>query len=180
MRGRKTAAYRSPLRRYLTRSWFIAPVLALLLAGCGLRPETAAAVPASTSPVVLPRFSAEQVAQGKAIYRANCAACHGPNGEGQPNWKLPRDDGTYPAPPHTADGHTWHHGDGTLFQIIKGGGASLEIPNFKSGMPAFGDQLNDREIILVLTYLKSLWPEELRLLQAEASLRDPFPLSPPR
>jgi len=118
------------------------------------------------------------VTQGRLIYQENCAACHGPNGEGQPNWKVANPDGTYPAPPHTVDGHTWHHGDGLLFQIIKEGGKSLNIPNFKSGMPAFGDKLTDEEIVAVLTYIKSLWPEEQRRSQAQISQQDPLPVTP--
>ncbi|NOX61628.1 MAG: cytochrome c [Chloroflexi bacterium] len=123
----------------------------------------------------LPTLDAEMIGLGERIYQENCAACHGQRGEGQPNWKVANPDGTYPAPPHTAEGHTWHHGDGLLFQIVKEGGDSLNIPNFKSGMPAFGDKLTDAEIIAVLSYLKSLWPEEQRRIQAQASEQDPFP-----
>ncbi len=112
---------------------------------------------------------------GEAIYNASCASCHGPNGEGEPNWKTPKEDGTYPAPPHTVDGHTWHHGDGTLFAIIKGGGDSLNIPNFTSNMPAFAEILNDEEIVAVLDYIKILWPEEQRQLQSEMSQQYPLP-----
>lgn len=117
-----------------------------------------------------------RVAAGEVIYQENCASCHGANGEGEPNWKIPKEDGTYPAPPHTIDGHTWHHGDGMIFQIIKGGGDSLNIPKFKSGMPAFDETLSDEEIVAVMAYLKSLWPEEQRNFQAEVSQQDPLPV----
>lgn len=116
---------------------------------------------------------AQQIELGQQVYAANCAACHGPNGEGEPDWQTPKEDGTYPAPPHDETGHTWHHGDGTLLQIIRGGGDSLNIPNFKSNMPAFGDTLSDEEILAVLAYLKSRWPEEARQFQAEMSQKDP-------
>ena len=99
---------------------------------------------------------------GGQIYQASCASCHGANGEGEPNWKTPKPNGVYPAPPHDATGHTWHHGDGLLYQIVRDGGASLDLPGFKSGMPAFRDTLSDAEIRVVLEYLRSLWPEEAR------------------
>ena len=115
---------------------------------------------------------AQQIELGQQVYAANCAACHGPDGEGEPDWKIPKADGTYPAPPHDVNGHTWHHGDGTLLQIIRGGD-SLDIPNFKSGMPAFEETLSDEEIVAVLAYLKSRWPEEERQFQAEMTQKDP-------
>lgn len=152
-----------------------------LLAACGSAPEATDSADAFTAiqdnatPLPLPELDPELVAQGEIIYRQYCAACHGAQGEGQPNWKQPLEDGTYPAPPHNAEGHTWHHGDGTLFKYIKEGGAGLNIPNFKSNMPGFGDTLTDEEIIAVLTYLKSLWPEEQRRSQYQATLQDPLP-----
>ena len=36
----------------------------------------------------------------------NCASCHGDNLQGQPNWQQANADGSYPAPPHDASGHT--------------------------------------------------------------------------
>ncbi len=121
---------------------------------------------------------------GQQIFASTCAACHGVDGQGQENWHVPKEDGTLPPPPLNGDGHTWHHGDGLLYQIVSQGGKSLEIPNvpnFKSGMPAFGDLLSHEEIIAVLTYVKSLWGDKtkrdisIRESQARASELDPFP-----
>jgi mono/diheme cytochrome c family protein len=122
--------------------------------------------------------NADSMAQadlGRAIYQQNCAACHGVRGEGQPNWQVKRPDGSYPAPPHDTTGHTWHHSDGLLFRIVKDGGASLNIPNFKSGMPAFGQQLQDEEVRTVINHLKTFWGPEQRERQSQASGQDPFP-----
>jgi mono/diheme cytochrome c family protein len=118
---------------------------------------------------------ASQVTRGRTIYQANCATCHGAIGEGQPDWKRQNQDETYPAPPHDASGHTWHHGDGLLFRIVRDGGKIYETPGFKSAMPPFGDRLSPDEIKAVLSYLKTLWTEEQRAAQAEASKTDPFP-----
>ncbi len=153
-------------------------LMALSVAACSASPTPASSAfsdpndPADALP--LPDLAPELVAQGQELYLQNCASCHGAQGEGQPNWKEKQADGTYPAPPHNADGHTWHHGDGTLFKYIKGGGAGMDIPNFKSNMPAFENTLTDEEIIAIMTYLKSLWPEKERRIQYEATLNDPI------
>lgn len=105
------------------------------------------------------------VAAGQAVYAAQCAACHGAKLEGQPNWKTPNADGSLPAPPHDASGHTWHHPDAVLFRIARLGGQAVAPPGFVSGMPAFGDTLNDREIRAVLAFIKSTWPGDIRVRQ---------------
>lgn len=105
------------------------------------------------------------VAAGQAVYAAQCAACHGAKLEGQPNWKTPNADGSLPAPPHDASGHTWHHPDAVLFRITRLGGQAVAPPGFASGMPAFGDTLNDREISAVLAFIKSTWPGNIRARQ---------------
>jgi mono/diheme cytochrome c family protein len=106
------------------------------------------------------------VAQGKAVYKAECASCHGANLEGQPNWRSRLPDGRLPAPPHDETGHTWHHADQLLFATTKHGGAKNAPPGFVSGMPGFGEKLSDREIWAALAYIKSRWPEPVRQRQA--------------
>jgi mono/diheme cytochrome c family protein len=107
------------------------------------------------------------VALGEEIYAEHCASCHGVELEGQPNWQRLLPDGGLPAPPHDASGHTWHHADDLLFVITKFGGQALAPTGFKSNMPPFGDQLDDREIWAVLAFIKSRWPPEIRAVQEE-------------
>jgi mono/diheme cytochrome c family protein len=105
----------------------------------------------------LPRFGtgmSETAVAGKALYEQSCASCHGVDGEGQPEWKSPGENGAYPAPPHTAEGHTWHHADPLLLEIMANGGT---MPN--SGMPGFSEQLTDDEMVAILAYIKTLWGE---------------------
>jgi len=111
------------------------------------------------------------VALGEKVYAKACASCHGANLEGDKNWKERKPDGTFGAPPHDATGHTWHHPDVLLFQITKFGGASVAPADFKSAMPAFKDQLSDREIWAVLSFIKSRWPERVRAIHARINAR---------
>ncbi|OUS06260.1 hypothetical protein A9Q96_09760 [Rhodobacterales bacterium 52_120_T64] len=114
-----------------------------------------------------------QTTAGSKLYSQNCASCHGVNLEGQPNWRERKSDGSLPAPPHNEDGHTWHHSDQLLFDYTKlGGSAALAlsgVTGFNSGMPAFAEVLSDSEIISVLEFIKSTWPERAKISQQERS-----------
>jgi mono/diheme cytochrome c family protein len=103
----------------------------------------------------------ELVALGRDAYAAQCAACHGAELEGAPNWQEPLADGTLLAPPHDMSGHTWHHPDELLFAITKYGGQSQAPEGFTSTMPGFEDTLTDREIWAVLAYIMSHWTEDI-------------------
>lgn len=107
---------------------------------------------------------------GAALYARHCAACHGVHLEGQPDWRSPKADGTYPAPPHDAEGHTWHHDDAMLTDYVtRGGQAVLDEMgvSFRSAMPAFGKVLRPEEITAILDYIKSTWPEPIRLAREQ-------------
>ena len=102
------------------------------------------------------------VNRGETIYTEHCAACHGANLEGQPNWREPLPNGRLPAPPHDETGHTWHHSDALLFKLTKFGLAGVVGSSYESDMPAYEGTLNDGEIIQVLSFIKSKWPDEIR------------------
>lgn len=105
---------------------------------------------------------------GQALYADNCAVCHGADLEGQPDWRTPNEDGVLPAPPHDETGHTWHHDNSLLFRYTKLGGqaalAERGVTGFKSGMPAFGETLEDDEIWDILAYIRSTWPKRIRTM----------------
>ena len=128
--------------------------------------------------------SADPVERGERIFGTYCASCHGDTGEGQPHWNITKSDGTLPPPPLNGSGHTWHHGDGTLYKQVKFGGGYLDLPGFKSGMPAFDETLSHQEIVDVLAYVKSLWADQtirgmsIPDAQAEVSKNDPLPAAP--
>lgn len=78
---------------------------------------------------------------GRSLYKANCASCHGFQGEGhiEPN---------APALDHSE--HAWHHSDEQIIMIIRNGGFN---------MPPVGAKMNDEEIGNIIVYLKGWWTE---------------------
>ena len=138
--------------RYLTP---VAAAIGIIAAGSGVFYWTSA--PSHTRQPDLQR--------GAVVYADYCASCHGANLEGQPNWRSRMPNGKLPAPPHDANGHTWHHPDRQLFAITKYGSAAIIGNNYESDMAGFGESLSDGEIWDVLAYIKSQWPERERTVQ---------------
>lgn len=110
--------------------------------------------------------------EGRALYVQHCASCHGLNLEGQPNWMVRKPDGKLPAPPHDATGHTWHHSDRQLFEIVKEGLGKI-APGYATDMQPFAGILSDDEIRAVLDYIKSTWPARQQEIQKAKSAADP-------
>ena len=123
-----------------------------------------------------PRALDEQlVGFGESIYATSCAACHGANGEGASDWRVPDAQGALPPPPHDSNGHTWHHSDGLLYRIIRDGCAAYGMGTSGCNMPAFGDELGDDGIRAVIEFMRGWWGPEDRLFQEEITRNDPFP-----
>ncbi|RBI72301.1 cytochrome c [Roseovarius sp. TE539] len=158
------------------KAWVMIAASAVLgLAGAGAWLTLRDAPQAAVNPAMPVMPATVDIAQGEALYAQNCAACHGANLEGQPDWRTPDADGRLPAPPHDETGHTWHHPDRMLFQYTKLGGREAlarQGVKFDSGMPAFGDVLTDREIWNILAYIQSTWPERAGAAQAERTAAD--------
>ncbi len=111
---------------------------------------------------------------GKAIFAAQCAACHQATGKGLP--------GVFPP----LDGSEWVHGEPRLVANILLHGITGEIEvegqKFSGQMPAFS-QLSDAELAGVASYIRGAWsnksePIEASLFEAErkagASRTTPF------
>jgi len=106
------------------------------------------------------RDSELMIARGKIIYQNNCISCHQVNLVGVENWKDLDEDGHRKSPPLNGTGHTWHHDDATLHNIIKYGLVKL-VKNYQGKMLGFEDKLKDKDIDSVLTYIKSFWPDDI-------------------
>ena len=108
-----------------------------------------------------------QERRGEVLYNSNCVSCHGgPTGGGMMD---------YP-PRHNANGHTWHHPDCELKQIVREGSDAMTdmmremmAPPNAPRMQAFKDRLSDDEIDAVLAFIKTLWTPAQREVQAEVT-----------
>lgn len=141
-------------------------LLAGLVAGCGQASST------FDDPRADPDDAA-RLALGARVYAQQCAACHGANLEGQPEWRKRLPSGRLPAPPHDESGHTWHHPDRVLFAITRDGLVPPLAPQgYASDMPAFAGRLSDDEIWAVLAFIKSRWTSrDVKDARAQMSAR---------
>ena len=101
----------------------------------------------------------DELARGEALYDMHCVACHGGATGGSID-DIP--------PPHNAQGHTWHHADCDLIDIVMDGMPQREgYPE----MPAFGDELTVEEVEAILVHIKTWWEPQQREIQADVTER---------
>ena len=96
------------------------------------------------------------VTTGAKLFQANCAACHGKQGEGAPNWRTPDKKGKFRPPPLNGSGHMWHHPLPVLLSVIRDGTAAQG-----GTMPAWKEKLSEREMVDVIAWLQSKWSKEI-------------------
>ena len=101
-------------------------------------------------------YDSSRIESGGQVYAANCAVCHGALGEATPDWRRREPDGSFPPPPLNGTAHTWHHPFGILARQIKFG-----APGGEGKMPTFQGKLTDEEIINVIAWFQSLWPDDI-------------------
>ena len=95
---------------------------------------------------------------GKALFAAQCAACHQATGKGLP--------GVFPP----LDGSEWVHGEPRILAniLLHGIDGEIEVEGqkFKGQMPAFA-QLSDAELAGVASYIRGAWSNKAEPLKAE-------------
>lgn len=142
------------------------PLRRLVLAGAAVALAGALAL----ALFALPRWTSSPVGvtRGAELYQENCFSCHGgAQGGRMMDWP----------PRHNANGHTWHHPDCQLKEVIRDGSGEMgeamrrmmNVPPDAQRMPSFRDKLSDAEIEMVLAYIKTWWTEEQRRFQAEVT-----------
>lgn len=154
-------------------------VIFLIIAGCTAQPATPFTNPQGTPYPPVPTSDAAQIKLGQQVYQATCAVCHGANAEGALNWLTPDATGNFPPPPHDDNGHTWHHSDRVLYEMIRDGMSDPLRPNSPVRMPSFGNRLSDAEIRAIIVYFQSLWSPEHREYQWEQTVDDFLPTPTP-
>ncbi len=84
-------------------------------------------------------------ADGEAIYRTNCASCHGPNGQGSPA-----------APAIQGNKFVLESSDRAIAGVIRNGreGAAKLYKDLPMGMPA--QKLTDEELNAIVEYTRKL------------------------
>jgi mono/diheme cytochrome c family protein len=86
---------------------------------------------------------------GKALFAANCAACHQAAGTGVP--------GVFPP----LDGSEWVKADRRIVIniLLHGIAGEIKVKDtvYKGAMPAFGGKFSDAEVAAVATYIRSHW-----------------------
>jgi len=116
------------------------------LASVSTSASTAANAPASGPVSAAGGYDA---ARGKALFTANCAACHQANGEGLP--------GAFPSLKGDAainDADPTTH----IRAVLRGvQGTNVAGVVYPSPMPAFGDTLSDADIANIIDYERSSW-----------------------
>ena len=72
----------------------------------------------------------------------------------------------------TRTGHTWHHPDRVLVDIIQSRHGGVVGGGYESDMPGFADTYTEAEIQDVLAWIKSQWPDRERQTQAQITAED--------
>ncbi|MDQ3186570.1 MAG: cytochrome c [Pseudomonadota bacterium] len=121
-----------------------------------VEPAPPAAMPVAPRNLAARKLDPEKIKRGEAVYRANCASCHGPNGEATPGWRTLGADGRYPPPPLDDSAHAWHHSTETLEKMIREGS-----PAGIGAMPGWEGKLTNQQIDDVIIWIKSLWSDEV-------------------
>ena len=106
----------------------------------------------------------EQIVLGEQLFSENCLSCHGAKATGENPAQSrggQKADGSYLAPALNGNGHAWHHPNEMLFSTVKNGSVAKDSP-----MRGFKDKLSDDDIVAVLQYVKSLWPDEIQVRHA--------------
>jgi len=135
------------------------PVLLLVstvagMAACG-RQEPGS----STATTPLRQFEPASVARGAQLFGERCALCHGPEGQGHPDWQRPSDGAFAAAPPLNGTGNDWKKSRQELAQVIKQG--VRRKADKAVIMPSMQGKLSERDVEDILNWVQSLWPADV-------------------
>ena len=133
---------------------FILVLSAFVISACGGAPATSAATPLPAPPAPYAgktnplKGNASAIAQGKDIYSAQCASCHGDDAKGDG----PAGSALNPKPANLVEVVPTASDAYLFWRISEGGG----FPPFNSAMPEHKDSMSETQIWQVISYLQSL------------------------
>ncbi len=99
-------------------------------------------------------YTPAQVRQGAAVFRKDCASCHGARAQGAPGWPRRGSDGRVPAPPLNGTAHAWVHPLSYLRYLIAHGS-----PLGHGRMPAWKGRLTRAQMDATIAWFQAWWPE---------------------
>ncbi|MFN4263994.1 MAG: c-type cytochrome [Thioalkalivibrionaceae bacterium] len=158
----------------------LAVVLLLTLTGCNSNSDTERqAATAVAEARALRDASDEKVVGGQRLYAVHCAACHGDDRGGAPEWWVRDTDGRFGPPALNGSAHSWHHPPWQLRDMIRHGSAVglVGTESLRSAMPAFGVEhggpLTDSDVDALIAYIVDGWPEAVFDAWLDDVRRDP-------
>jgi len=122
------------------------------------------------------RNQVSPIEAGRALFaRFGCASCHGASGEGA---RCPPLTGVYGAPQRFADGRTLVADEAYLRESILQPQAKI-VAGYPNIMPTFQGQVNEDELLQLLTFIKSLSPARSNAIETTAPARQNNPATGP-
>lgn len=91
---------------------------------------------------------------GARLYAEHCAECHGPQGQGHPDWQNAASGGFVAAPPLDTSGPLPQRSHAALIDTVKAGVQRNGVPV----MPAWQGRLADADIDAIFAWIFSQWP----------------------
>ena len=141
------------------------PVMALAVLAVGAcskeaPPNTASPAVASQSEVANGgrHFDPARIARGAQLFKEHCTQCHGPRGQGHPDWATPSDGSFAAAPPLDGTGNDWKRTRVELVNTIKNG---VQRKDGTEVMPRWQGRLDNQDVDDVVSWLQSLWAPEV-------------------
>jgi mono/diheme cytochrome c family protein len=130
---------------YLARELFPPPQFASTPTFAGWTTATLGGRAAAPRPATAPGAATNK---GAELFRVTCANCHQANGEGVP--------GAFPplANDPVVDGDATAHAQVVLFGLS---GKTINGVKYAASMPAWGNQLSDDEVAVIMNYERSTW-----------------------
>jgi mono/diheme cytochrome c family protein len=142
--------------------WPAMALAAVVISACSKEEPHKTAPPAAVSLTEAAsggrHFDPARITHGARLYEEHCTQCHGPRGQGHPDWQTPSDGSFAAAPPLDGTGNDWKRTRAELVNIVKNG---VQRKDGTEVMPRWQGRLNEQDVDDVVTWLQSLWAPEV-------------------